>query len=92
MNVLEKSALTLARASDGSPIVSTATIMLFGIMLTLLEAQVETLLFGERFEHWLDVLLMLAGIAYSAYAVWWCALFNSAKATPISELEGEGNE
>jgi hypothetical protein len=81
MNKLEKATFALAKASSGNPVLSTATVMLFYVMFNLLEANIEKLLFGERFEHWLDPILMLVFIAYSGYAVWWCAIFNASKET-----------
>ncbi len=77
MSKLEIYTLALARASKGNPVVSTATIILFYVMFNLLEAMVEKLVFGERFEHWLDPLFMMAFISYSAYSVWMCAVFNT---------------
>jgi len=79
MNKLEKATLALARASNGNPVLSTLTVMLFFVMFNVLEATIEKLMFGERFEHWLDPFFMLAFIAYSAYSVWWCSIFNSIK-------------
>jgi hypothetical protein len=80
VNKLETVTLALAKACDGNPVTSIATIMLFYLMFSLVEATVEKLIYGERFVHWLDPFFMCAFIAYSAYAVWWCALWNSAKA------------
>jgi len=79
MNRFEKATMALVRASDGNPVITTATILLFFVMFNLAEGQIEKLIFGERFEHWLDPLFMLGFIAYSAYAVWWCAIFNTAE-------------
>jgi len=79
MNRFEKITFALAKASDGNPVLSTVTIMLFYVMFSFLEAGVERLLFGERFEHWLDPFFVLAFIAYSAYTVFWCAMFNGSK-------------
>ena len=82
MNKLQTATFALARASNGNPVVSTATVVLFFIMFNVLEAGVEKLLFGERFNHWLDPVFGLAFIAYAAYAayaVWWCASFNAMK-------------
>ena len=79
MNKLEKVTFALARASDGSPVISTATVMLFYVMFCVLEAIVEKLIYGDHFEHWLDPVFILAFIAYSAYAVYWCAMFNGTK-------------
>ena len=81
MTQLQKMTLALAKASNGNPVISTATVMLFFVMFNMLEAGIEKLIFGERFEHWLDPFFMLAFIAYSAYAVWWCAVFNGSKET-----------
>lgn len=79
MNILHKSAMKLAAASDGNPIISTVTVILFFIFFNLFEAMVETLIFGERFEHWLDPLFISAFIAYAAYAVHACALHNNTE-------------
>ena len=76
MNKLEQATFTLAKSSRGNPVVSTSTILLFFLMFNLLESSIERLAFGERFEHWLDPLFTMAFISYSAYAVWWCAIFN----------------
>jgi len=81
MNKLQRMTYTLAKASNGDPVLSTVTVMLFYVMLSVVEAGIETLIFGERFHHWLDPVFQCAFIAYSAYAVWWCAVFNSKKET-----------
>ena len=81
MNKLEQATFALAKASKGNPVISTATILLFFLMFNLLEAGVEQLVFGERFGHWIDPFFIMAFISYSAYAVWWCAIFNSSKKT-----------
>ena len=74
MNKLQAGTLALARASDGNPVFSTLTVMLFWVMFNVLEALVETLMWGKPFEHWFDVVATAAFIAYSAYAVWYCAI------------------
>lgn len=79
MNKFETYTLALAKASKGNPVVSTLTVMLFYIMFNVLEANVERLLFGERFEHWLDPFFICAFIAYAAYAVWMCAAWQMAE-------------
>lgn len=81
MNKLEKATLALAKSSNGNPVISTATIMLFYVMFNLLESQIEKLIFGDRFEHWLDPIFIMVFICYSAYSVWWCAIFNGTKKT-----------
>ena len=81
MNILQKATLNLATASNGNPVISTLTVMLFYLMFTLFEAAMERLVFGERFEHLFDLLFAGAFIAYSAYSVYWCAIYNSSNQT-----------
>ena len=78
-NFIEESAYVLAESANGNPITTTLVIMLFYIMFNVLEATIEKVLFGERFEHFLDPFFALMFIAYAAYAVMACAFFNSAK-------------
>jgi len=80
MNILESAARTLAQACDGNPVLTTVTIILFYLMFAILEAGVEKLIWGDRFEHWLNPIFVGAFIAYSAYSVYWCALWNVSKA------------
>lgn len=77
MKFLQKSSMTLAKSCQGNPVLSTATVMLFFVMFNLVLASLEKLIFGERFEHWLDPFFASAFIAYAAYGVWACAVFNS---------------
>ena len=78
--IIERSALALAGASNGSPITTTIVVLLFYLFFNLLEAMLEKLIYGERFEHWLDPIFITVFIAYSAYAVYACALHNSKAA------------
>lgn len=79
MNKIQQATYRLAQACEGSPISSTVVVMLFFLMFNMVEANIEKLIFGERFEHFLDPIFALAFIGYSAYAVYWCAVFNSTK-------------
>lgn len=79
MNKIQLATYRLAQACEGSPISTTVVVMLFFVMFNVIEATVEKLVFGERFEHFLDPIFGLAFIGYSAYAVYWCAVFNSEK-------------
>lgn len=76
---IEKSALVLAQASDGNPAIATATVLVFMFTFNALEALLEMLIFGERFEHWLDLFFMAAFIAYQAYVVWACAVVTTVQ-------------
>ncbi len=89
MNKIQQATYRLAQACEGSPISTTVVVMLFFVMFNVLEATVEKLVFGERFEHFLDPIFGLAFIGYSAYAVYWCAVFNSEKnKAPNVEFSG----
>ena len=80
MHQIYNSARTLARASNGNPVISTATVMLFFLMFNSLEAGIEELIFGERFHHWLDPVFQLLFMAYAAFSVFACAIHNSESA------------
>ncbi len=77
--LLGKSVAVLAAAANGSPLITTCTVMLYWVFFTILEASVEAMIFGERFEHWLDPIFVCCFIAYSAYSVWGCAVYNSSR-------------
>ena len=79
MNKFEVTARILARASGGNPVLSTATVILFYVLFNMVEGGIETLIFGDRFYHWLDPLFTSCFIAYSAYTVWMCADYNDTK-------------
>ena len=77
--VIDKSAMTLSRSANGNPVITTVVVALFFLGFNMIEAQIETLIWGERFEHWLDPIFGAAFIAYAAYAVYACAVFNSTQ-------------
>jgi len=79
MNKLQIYTLALAKASRGNPVVSTCTVIIFYVMLSFCESQIEFLIFGERFVHWLDPVFNIIFISYSAYAVWYCAALNESE-------------
>jgi len=79
MNKLQIATLVLAKASDGNPVTTTLVVMIFMVMVNIAFYVVEKLFFGGSFVHFLDLILALAGIAYSSYAVYWCAVFNTEK-------------
>lgn len=79
MKPIRESVLALAAASHGNPIVSSVTVITFYVMFSFLEASAEKLIFGHRFEHWLDPIFIIAFMAYAAYSVYGCAIYNSQK-------------
>lgn len=64
----------LVKASGNNPVITTVTVMLFFIMFDTLEATVEKLIWGDRFEHWLSPIFILCFMSYAGYAVWMCAV------------------
>ncbi|QJD58171.1 hypothetical protein HG264_04190 [Pseudomonas sp. gcc21] len=79
MDLIHKSAMTIASATQGNPVIATFVVIMFVLGIQMLEVTVEQLIWGERFEHWLDVVIIAASIAYAAYVVYACALFNSGR-------------
>ena len=77
INKLQSVTLVLAEASGGNPVISTLTVMIFWLMFNVFEGILESLIFGEKFSHWLDPFFALVFISYSAYAVYWCAIINT---------------
>lgn len=73
MKYLRRMALRIAVSADGNPVLASATVFLFWLAFNVVEAAVEKLIFGERFEHWLDPLFGLAFMAYAGWCVWICA-------------------
>lgn len=80
MKYIQMSSKYLAQSAQGNPVITTCVIMLFYLFFNLFEGMVEMLVFGERFEHWLDPLFIAGFIAYSANAVCACAEYNSDSA------------
>lgn len=79
MKFIKTSAITLAKASKANPLISTATILLYYVFFSILEMGVEILIFGDRFEHWLDPIFVIAFMAYSSYTAWVCAVINETE-------------
>ncbi|GGA80534.1 hypothetical protein GCM10011369_23080 [Neiella marina] len=77
MELLQKSVLMIAKAASGNPAIAVILVGLFYLAFNHGLALVETLIWGERFEHWLDPLFCLAFIVYAGYSVYGCALYNT---------------
>lgn len=77
MNLIRKSAAVVAESAAGNPVFAVLVVILFYIMLNIVMSSVERLVFGERFEHYLDPLIGCIFIAYAAHVVYACAVFNS---------------
>jgi hypothetical protein len=77
MNPITRSATILAVASEGNPIISTVVVVFFTLGINALFGTIETLMTGNRFDHVGDIVLLVSAIAYAAYAVYQCAIYNS---------------
>lgn len=88
MNPLQIATYRLAQACNGNPVSSTVVVSMFAIAFNLVEAQVERLLFGAPFAHALDPVIGIGFIGYAAYAVYWCAVFNSRQHQAESGKDG----
>ena len=73
MKVISKSAAAIAVSSKGNPVIAVLTVFLFYVAFNGVEASVETLIFGERFLHWLDPIFQLLAMGYAGLTVWYCA-------------------
>lgn len=76
MKCIHKSALTLANASKGNPVIALLVIFMLWFMFALVERGIEVLLYGEPFTHWFDVVVGVAVGTYSVYTVWVCGSVN----------------
>lgn len=76
INFISKSAMTVAKASNGNPAIAMVVVIMFCFMFSTLGAGVERLIFGERFEHWLDPIFSACFIFYSGLCVFSCSRLN----------------
>ena len=76
MNMLIKSIKVLVMAADGSPLRVVGVVFMAYLMFNMLLATIERLIFGERFEHWLDPVFIIFFAAYGSLSVYQCAAYN----------------
>lgn len=79
-------AYAIAVASKGNPVLAIMTVMGYWGMFIFVEVGIERLIWGERFEHWLDPIFNVCFIGFAGLVVWECAVFQTVKA------EGDGDE
>lgn len=72
-----RAARIVAAASNGNPLKSTGLVIMFVFGINLLFAVVETLIWGEMFQHWLDVALLVAAIVFAGMSAYECAVYNN---------------
>ena len=76
MRPITKSAVILARACQGNPVLAMIVVAFFYLATNAIYAMIETLIWGDRFLHWFDIPTALAFMAYGAYAVYYCAAYH----------------
>lgn len=73
MNILLRPAHVLAKACGYEPLYSVGMTLLFYLMVNHLEAVIERVIFGESFEHPLDILVASVFVAYAGYTTFLCS-------------------
>lgn len=76
MKIIKRSAIVIARSSGGNPVLAMLVVFGFWVALNLVAGQVETLIWGSPFPHWMDVVVLVTAIIYAAACVWYCAIIN----------------
>lgn len=79
MEIINKITIYMVHASSGNPVITTLLVFFVYLAFDLLESTVEKMIWGERFEHWLDPIIIGVFIAWGSYSVYLCALYNSSK-------------
>lgn len=75
MTILKQSAIVIALASKGDPVIGMIVVALFYLAFNSALAIAEKLIFGHRLEHFGDVLIALLFMAYAGVVVCECAFF-----------------
>lgn len=76
MNLFQLVSWMIVRACKGDPLKTTLMAFFMYVFVNMIEAVLETLIFGERFEHWGDVVIMLGAFFYSGYLTYLCGVYN----------------
>lgn len=72
LNFITRTAVVLSEATGYRPLHTTVIIFLFYVLFNSAEANVEQLIWGERFAHAFDAIFMAAGILYGVLCVGIC--------------------
>jgi hypothetical protein len=75
---LDTSALVIALAAKGNPVIAALCVLLFYFAFNGIEGIIEKLIFGKYFVHWLDPIFALAFASYACLVVWNCAHVSKA--------------
>lgn len=71
--------IIVSLACKGNPILATLLVFLYYMAFSMIEAMIERLLFGERFEHWIDPFFALTFMMFAGLCSYQCAKY---KETP----------
>jgi len=82
LNPLQHSCMALAYASEGNPLRAVLTIFCFFLIFTLIEAGIETLVYGKHFLHWLDIFFLLGLFYYGLNVVKACTAYQIIERKP----------
>ena len=77
MEMFSTLAHALVNASQGKVLTVLFVIVIVYIVVDKIEVMVERLIWGERFEHLLDPIILMALFAFAYYSVYLCALYQT---------------
>lgn len=77
MGMFSTLAHTLVNASQGKVLTVLFVIGIGYIVVDKIEAMVERLIWGERFEHLLDLIILAAFCVFAFYSVHLCTLYQT---------------
>lgn len=87
IEIIKRPAFVIARSSGGNPVLAMLVVFGFWVALNLVAGQVETLIWGSPFPHWMDVVVLVTAIIYAAACVWYCAVINVVRDKQQEEAE-----
>ena len=77
MKTIKEITQILVLACGSNPLVVISSIFMFFVAFTFIEAQIERLWFGVRFEHFLDPVFSIIFSVWGIYGVYLCAVMKS---------------
>jgi hypothetical protein len=77
--LIYRSARYLSASAKYNPVMALSLTWMSYLLFTIAEAQVETLIWGDRFEHWLDPVFLVLLALYQLAVIEVCAIMNETK-------------
>ncbi len=75
-NIIVSSAKVIIGSCRGNPVLSVLLVFFYYLGFSSLEAAIEKLIWGDRFVHWLDPVIIIAFGLYSGFVVYGCFVHN----------------